>query len=436
MKKTQDLNQLKKLKFRSLTSKMTLVVAVSLLISMTLANYLNSFVGHNIREVYGVYVNTVISLIITIIITAIFIRWIIISPIKSLLSVTEKVTKGNLNVVMPKNTNDEIGQLTNSFEIMIDTIKDLVAKTNDTSVKVALSAEQLADSANETIKVSEQISYSIEEVATGTEDQTIGLETILNAIAEVNHEIDDITINSEKVSDLSQQTILYAIEGEEAVENTVQQMNLIQYSVGESDKSIQQLNERSLEIEQILNVISEIANQTNLLALNAAIEAARAGDAGKGFAVVAAEVKKLAEQSNQSVDQIALLVTHIQKATDESVITMQSVIKAVNEGISITRDTKEKFSVISRSTTKNDEEMKQILLASRKISTNASEVSNLIAKIASVAKGNNESSTLVSASTQQQLASMEEIHSSAKSLARIASELEILTKKFDVNLAS
>ncbi|WP_394237304.1 methyl-accepting chemotaxis protein [Niallia oryzisoli] len=426
----KELNLLKKSKYYSLTVKMIFVIALSLSISMPLTNYLNSLISHNIHEDYALYVNTAISLIITTMIVSIFIRLIVISPLKSLLTATMDVANGNLNVKIPKKTNDEIGQLINSFEIMIRNLKDLVGKINDTSSKVALSAEQLALNANEANLVSAQISSSIQEVAVGTEDQTSGLDKIVGAIADMHHEINKIAVNTEKVSRLSQQTIGYAGAGEEAVEKTVEQMILIQNSVRGSDQAIQLLYERSREIEQILNVISNIANQTNLLALNAAIEAARAGEAGKGFAVVATEVRKLAEQSNHSTEQISLLVDHIQKATDSSVLMMRTVIEEVKKGIFIARDTKEKFSVISKSTTENDDEMKNIMSATKKISLNAGEVSDSIAHITSIAKENNQASLVVSASTQEQLASIEEVHLSTKSLSSIANDLKMLTQNF------
>ncbi|MFT8322134.1 MAG: methyl-accepting chemotaxis protein [Bacillus sp. (in: firmicutes)] len=226
---------------------------------------------------YGVYIYTSISLIITTVISTIFIRLIVILPLKSLLSVTRKVANGDLNIVIPNKTNDEIGQLISSFEKMLGNLGNLVGKMNETSAEVALSADQLVDSVNETTKVTEQISNSIHEVSIGTEDQTVSLEKLAHSIINMKKEINEIAVNTEKVSWHSKETIGYAAAGEEAVEKTVHQMKLIQESVSGSNKSIQLLQVRSREIEQILNVISDIANQTNLLALNAAIEAARAG---------------------------------------------------------------------------------------------------------------------------------------------------------------
>lgn len=420
----------RKNKVHSLTVKMNLVIVVSLIISMPLTNYLNSLVNHNIHTSYGIYINTAINLMVTTMIAAGFIRWIVVSPIKSLLVLTKDVTKGDLTVIIPKESKDEIGQLIGSFRIMIENLRDIVWKMNNTSVKIANSAVNLAESANETSLVSVQISKSIQEAAVGTEDHTKGIDRMASAISEMNERITEITGNTERVSTLSEQTTEHASHGALAVEKTVRQMLLIQDSVSESDYSIKFLHERSQAIVKILNVISNIANQTNLLALNAAIEAARAGESGKGFAVVAEEVRRLAEQSNESAEEIAKLIDQIQNATETSVKTMQAVTENVNRGIHITNDTKEKFAVISQSTTEMNREMAGILLAAKRMSSNAEEIKVSIEKISSVARKNSHNSIQVSASSQEQLAAIEEITESTKALSTIASEMSEMTEKF------
>lgn len=424
---------LRRNKFYSLTAKMILLISVSLLISTVLSYFLNSLLNHEIREMYGVYITTVISLIVTIIIAILFIRWIVISPLKILVEVTEQVAKGNLNVEIPKKSNDELGQLVGSFEIMVENIKDLVSKIHDTSVKVAYSAEHLSSSSNETNLVSSQISTSIQEVAIGTEDQTKGIEKVATAISKISSEINNIACNTERVAHLSEQMTGYSCDGSQAVEKTVRQMISIQNSVGKSDNSIEVLNVRSQEIVQILNVISDIASETNLLALNAAIEAARAGDAGKGFAVVAEEVRRLAEQSNQSAEQIAVLVDQIQKATEASVLTMKTVIEEVEIGIQITNDTKEKFTVISQSSKEINSEMDDILLTARRMAADTDEVEVLMDKISSIARINSQNSMQVSAAAQEQLVAIEEISLSTSSLSEIASSLKETSENFNIS---
>ncbi|MFT8321427.1 MAG: HAMP domain-containing methyl-accepting chemotaxis protein [Bacillus sp. (in: firmicutes)] len=413
---------------------MIMVIIIATVISTPVSIQLNDVIreANLLPPGFSMIINTVINLLFTTLISVLFIRWIIISPLKSLLKSTQEIRKGNLNITIEKKSHDEIGLLTDEFILMKDAIKNLVVKVNETSIHITSSAEVLTANTIGTSHVSEQISSAIQSVAVGSEEQTKGMETIVESVAVVNREIKDIAKHTEEMAKSSDNTIVKALEGQEVVGKTVNQMSLIQNSVKESNDSIGLLQERSQEIGQFLNVITEIADQTNLLALNAAIEAARAGEAGKGFAVVAEEVRKLAEQSNQSAKQIAVLVNEIQKDTLTSVKTMRRVTDEVKEGIDITNNTKEKFNLISDSMSNMSSQMQSVLEAANNITANISEVAGSVNQVTSIAKENSQNSVSVSASAQEQLASIEEITNSTRSLANIADDLVMLTKDFDV----
>jgi methyl-accepting chemotaxis protein len=421
--------------FHSLRTKMIIIILFATFFSTMISFKLHEIIREAgiFPEAFGIFVNTIINLVFVTIIVSLFTRRIIISPLKKLLNSTKRITEGDLDIEINKASNDEIGQLTDEFILMKEFIRNLVLKVNETSEHINASAEKLTANTVETSYVSEQISSSIQSVAAGSEEQTKGMEFIVDSVAVVNNEIKDIAKNTEEMVKNTNDTVLKAKEGQEVVESTVTQMSLIQNSVKESNDSIVLLQERSQEIGQFLNVITEIADQTNLLALNAAIEAARAGEAGKGFAVVAEEVRKLAEQSNQSAKQIAVLVNEIQKDTMSSVKTMKRVTEEVKDGINITNDTKQKFSIISNSMLSMSSQMKDILDAATKISTNIVEVAGSVDQVTGIAKENSQNSMNVSEASQEQLAAIEEIATSTKSLAKIADDLVELTKTIRVN---
>ncbi|CAI9392787.1 MULTISPECIES: methyl-accepting chemotaxis protein [Bacillaceae] len=421
--------------FHSLRTKMIIIILFATFFSTMISFKLHEIIREAgiFPEAFGIFVNTIINLVFVTIIVSLFTRRIIISPLKKLLNSTKRITEGDLDIEINKASNDEIGQLTDEFILMKEFIRNLVLKVNETSEHINASAEKLTANTVETSYVSEQISSSIQSVAAGSEEQTKGMEFIVDSVAVVNNEIKDIAKNTEEMVKNTNDTVLKAKEGQEVVESTVTQMSLIQNSVKESNDSIVLLQERSQEIGQFLNVITEIADQTNLLALNAAIEAARAGEAGKGFAVVAEEVRKLAEQSNQSAKQIAVLVNEIQKDTLSSVKTMKRVTEEVKDGINITNDTKQKFSIISNSMLSMSSQMKDILDAATKISTNIVEVAGSVDQVTGIAKENSQNSMNVSEASQEQLAAIEEIATSTKSLAKIADDLVELTKTIRVN---
>ncbi|WP_056683486.1 methyl-accepting chemotaxis protein [Cytobacillus solani] len=428
---------LDKIKFRSIRLKMIAVIVIASIISTPLSSKLNEYVMDfvDVHKSFGIYINTIINLIIATFIVAVFTRWIIINPLRKLLEATNKVSEGDLSVEVDfsKRVDDEISQLAKGFQQMTEHLKNVVSKINHTSDRITVSVNQLSANSENTALVSEQISAAIQGVAAGSEEQTAGMEKIAAAMNVVSNEIDDISRNTQVISNQSRMNTAVAEEGEKTVDRTVKQMSLIQNSVSQSDHSIQMLQEQTKEIGQFLTVITDIANQTNLLALNAAIEAARAGEAGKGFAVVAEEVRKLAEQSNESALQIAELVNEIQKQTGDSVATMKHVIDDVQEGIIMTNETKDIFHRISQSMAEMNGQMEKILNGGKMISGSAAEVTAAVSAVSSIANLNSHNSMSVSAASQEQLASIDEVASSTKELEEVAEDLQKLTHIFKIS---
>ena len=158
------------------------------------------------------------------------------------------------------------------------------------------------------------------------------------------------------------------MQGSDSVDQVGKQMGLINQSSQNSEKLIRNLNERSNEIHSIVGLITSISEQTSLLSLNASIEAARAGEHGKGFAIVADEVKKLAEQSKGSAEQIKSLIDYIQKETEEAVISINDGVKYANAGVSLVKETGILFADILDSAQNVSAQMDEISAATEQMS--------------------------------------------------------------------
>lgn len=376
---------------------------------------------------------TLLVLIIAIVVSAIAVHFIVkgmIRPIDKLKESAVTISKGDLTEKVSITSNDEIGQLGQAFNLMQESLQTLIKKVEVNAEEVASSAEELTANADQTSLATEQVAIAIQEVASSADTQTTNASKNAESLNELSKAILHIAEISSAVTDLSQDATMQADEGGKAVQNTKGQMNSIHQSVSESNTKIQTLHERSQQITSILDVITDIADQTNLLALNAAIEAARAGEHGKGFAVVADEVRKLAEQSQQSAKQIFELVHSIQSDTEQSVRIMAQVTQDVQSGLRVSDEAIAKFQVILTSMREITPQMQEVSSASEQMSASVQEVTAITDELAFSAKENAATSEEVAASTEQQLASMEEINASAQSLSHMADELKLLINQF------
>ena len=233
-------------------------------------------------------------------------------PMKELIRGLHEVGKGNLDVNLKVEKDDEFGQIVALFNNVIDNMKQLIFKVKETSAEINRASAVLRQGAEQTERDSVQITRDIEEMNVGMNTQKESISHTVQAIEEVASAIQVIAGNSLDVSNSSIEMDEISLQGFQSINSLIEQMGTINTSFNNTSDAIAQLKERSKSIEDFLTIISSIADQTNLLALNAAIEAARAGEAGKGFSVVAAEVKKLAEESRGSTDMISNIIKKIQ----------------------------------------------------------------------------------------------------------------------------
>lgn len=345
-------------------------------------------------------------------------------PLRLLTEAAEKMGNGDVTQQVEVHSDDELGILGKSFNRMSGSLRSLLHSVNDNVQQLAASAEQLSASADQTSKATEQIAVTIQEMAVGTDQQVSHAKESTTAVDHVSAGINQIADYSQKVSDAARQTADLATDGNRSIQSAVQQMNASSQSIHDLAQVVDSLGMRSQEIGKIVEVITAISNQTNLLALNAAIEAARAGESGRGFAVVADEVRKLAEQSSRSAQQISHLIASIQSETEHAVLVMEKSKREVTEGIEKVYEAGQSFEQIQSAVEEVAERIEQVSAASQDISARTHQVVNLISHICEVTMLASDGTQSVSAAAEQQLASMEEIASSAISLEKMAEELQ------------
>ena len=352
-------------------------------------------------------------------------------PVREVAESASRIANGDLSIEnIGYQSSDEIGQLAESFNKMLSNLRTVIRQVSIAAEQVAASSEELTASAEQSAQAATQVATSIVEVAEGTDKQRQHINTTVMATGKMTTGIQQVAENAVQSNDISERTAIAAQSGRNAIEAAVQQMNVIDKKVGESSRAIINLGERSKEIGQIVDTISNIAGQTNLLALNAAIEAARAGEQGRGFAVVAEEVRKLAEQSQVAAKQIATLICDIQGETDKAVNVMNEGTHEVTIGIDVVNNAGKSFAEISKMISQISDQSKDIASSIQQIVNGNQEVSAYIKKVDEISKEMSAQTQTVSAATEEQSASMQEIASSSQALAYMAGELQETVAKF------
>ena len=261
----------------------------------------------------------------------------IIRPVNRVVQSLKDISQGggDLTVRLPEDDRGEMGELARCFNQFVSTqhsmIMDITTAANSlaafTADVTSTAAQMAASAAEETTTVTE-VSTTTEEVK-----QTVALS---------NEKAEQVTHDADSMMQVSN-------TGLEVTRESAQGMELIREEMESIAQSIMQLSSQTLNIEEIINAVNELANQSDLLSVNASIEAAKAGEYGKGFAVVAQEVKNLANQSKQSTSQVRQLLGEIHKATNDAILAAERGAKAVEKGVSLSGHTGEAIQKLSQS---------------------------------------------------------------------------------------
>jgi methyl-accepting chemotaxis protein len=219
---------------------------------------------------------------------------------------------------------DHLLVLASSFDETLGSLRGLVGR-------VRSGGELIGSAASQVLVAAREQAASASEQSSAVSETTATIEELAATAAQIAE-------TSEQVAVFAGETLGFAEQGRVAVAASVEAMDSIASRVDQIAARALGLGEKGQEIGRILVVIDELADQTNLLALNAAIEAARAGEHGRGFAVVAAEVRKLAERSQESAGQIQSIVTQIQAETSATIVASEQGSREVAAGSGLARD--------------------------------------------------------------------------------------------------
>jgi len=391
--------------------------------------------AHSESVFSGVKTTTLVALIIVVVlsvITLVLLLRSIKNSVDTILEGARHIAAGDLRSKIMLDGDDEFAHIAHQFNTMVESMQKMIRKIKATATDVAGSSEELTANANQSAQVTQNVAQSITEVAEAAEKQMSIVTKSSETIDDFQRGLEEVITNQRHAREQTQATAQKATEGNAFVQSTVEQMNSIAQTVQQTGEIVGKLGERSKEIGNIVEIISNISGQTNLLALNAAIEAARAGEHGRGFAVVAEEVRKLAEESQNASQKISELIQSIQEETNQAVASMEEGRREAEKGKENVTATGESFSEIL--TMIGDVKKASLAVSERvlQLRENMGSIVDGMGEVDTSAKGIGSESQNVSAATEEQAAGMEEIASSSRSLANMANDLQTETDKFKV----
>lgn len=370
------------------------------------------------------------------IIIALVVAWLfsntITGPVRSIADLMDEVKEGNFKVTSHYKSKDEIGHLSESFNIMIENVALLINNTQMAVNEVRVSAERLGENAEQASISSEEVAKTVTEIAEGASEQAMDAERGTQIASELATQFVTLTDISQVMSGEAQQAIEKNESGVRVVKSLREKTEENNDASQKVSESIHELETKSNAIGSIVETISAISEQTNLLALNASIEAARAGEHGRGFAVVADEIRKLAEESNGAAEEIKNIVGDIQDQSRSTVTIMSDMTSRSSEQAEVVTEVDGAFMSINQSINEITGKIGEITTTIDMLSDSKDKMLEAIEGISAVSEETAAASEEVSASMQEQSATVGEVSSSAEQLNALAEELQEQVSKFHV----
>ncbi|MBO1003934.1 methyl-accepting chemotaxis protein [Pseudogracilibacillus auburnensis] len=372
-----------------------------------------------------------VSTVIFGLILAVYVANSLTRPIIRVVNRMKLVADGDLTQEdLKTRSKDELGELVASVNIMTKNIRKMAREIGGASQTVMLRSEELSQSALEVNAGSEQVATTMGELSIAAETQAQSSSDLVESMLSLTANIHHANENGQQANTVVNEVLELTARGNEAMSRSIINMESIEENVRGAVEKVQQLDERSKEITQLVDVISGIADQTNLLALNATIEAARAGEHGRGFAVVASEVKKLSEQVANSITNITDIVSTIQADTSSVVLSLNDSFDQVELGTDQMKITENAFDRINDSVQQVVEQIQTISVNLNNIAESTDVMNDSISNIASISEEASAGIEETAASAEQTTSSMQEIVSNAETLSRVAVDLDQSVRRF------
>lgn len=381
-----------------------------------------------------IFIIALIVIILAVVIGNLFSKSIT-KPVENIERSLIKLSKGDFTEKIDEDVkcSTEIHSITKSLNLMIGEVVEIIKETVESSKRIKESTEAMVDICKQSTGAGEEIAKSIQGIANGASNQAQNVEDSSKLAELLGEKVKGCLEDSKHMMEASSRVKVSTEKGLENINKLVVSFDKTAKSNAEVLEEVNVLAENSKKVNEITETIKQITEQTNLLALNASIEAARAGEAGKGFAVVAEEVRKLAEQSGQSAEEINTIVNKIGSS-------VKAVLNKINYSTEIGMETGKSVHQTNSSFKDIESDSKILRSSIEKVSNELEGVGkdreNIVEAflgLARIAEDTAASTEEVSASSQEQASGLSEVLASAEKLSNLTEELNAAVKNFKIN---
>ncbi len=354
------------------------------------------------------------------------------SPLQDVALNMEKLSHGNLDIYTNSKTAiKETSQLLDATDKLGEVLRDSIGVIHESVASLIETIGSTENMAHESSHSASQIANSIEDLAKKTVTMSENVRDINKNVIDLGEIIDKAAANVEtltKHSGIMNEANGQAAECFESVAEsslkTAKAVDIITEKVNTTNSSISKIND-------MVTIISGIASQTNLLSLNASIEAARAGEAGRGFGVVAAEIKKLAEQSEESAEQIQDVVTEIRSLSDECVAETTNVHNIMSGEDELLKETRDKFKMLNDGIGTSIKEINSVSEVTAKLEEIKNLILNSVASLVEIAEHTSATNEEVAASVEVIAENVESVAQDTDTINSLAEDLRKAVAHFD-----
>lgn len=344
----------------------------------------------------------------------------------------EIIKSGDFSHLVDSKEYNEIKAVSSSVNSVLSDIRALIEGFFNLSMSIVQASRKVSSTANGASEAIQEISKTVDEIAKGASDQAQEAQHGVRLVENLSHQINFVYESYNKVTDETKKISGLNHAGMESV-HILREKSRETYETTEKIFAVvDKLTNTTKDIGLFVESIENIAEQTNLLALNAAIEAARAGDAGKGFAVVAEEVRKLAEQSRKSTEEINNLVESIQEESVLAIKSMDIMKKVSYEQSQAVDKTNRSFNDIANAINLIVDKINEVNEAVTKMQDDKALVISAIENISAVSEETAASSEEVAATTENQLKAIDDMKEAAQNLDTLVHELDKKLKRYKI----